>query len=274
MLQNNMTNHISSTVSNDMSNLIDRIENRLGLIPLTPHLPPRLSKPAWEELIKNDTLVVFSRYYYNKIPFVVNSDTCNKRRGYDGTWVYFIKDEYLQGLKLLGIVDIDWNDFNNDNVSLSQTGGYGYYTPEYIGCPICQFETMMSFQMIADMQSLTNRGIFIDFEYPNKIKLTGAAGANVNLDKFVVNLLVQHMSLATISPTKMGVFEELAQADIANFLFKNLRYYDGLETVYLNIDLKLSELESEAGKRPEVIEKLENAYVSASNDNIPYMITI
>ena len=133
----------------------------------------------------------------------------------------------------------------------------------------------MYYQMMADFQSLYNRGIFIEFKYPNKLQLTGSGSVSINLEKFTVILLVQHPnSLATISPTMMEVFESSAQADIANFLQKNLRYFDGLETVCVNIDLKLSELENEAGKRDSVIEKLENSYCSAANDAVPYIMTV
>jgi hypothetical protein len=72
----------------------------------------------------------------------------------------------------------------------------------------------------------------------------------------------------------METFEALAQADVANFLQKNLRYVDGLETVYVNIDLKLGELEQEAGKRDNIIDEMKNSYVSAANDNIPYILTV
>ena len=72
----------------------------------------------------------------------------------------------------------------------------------------------------------------------------------------------------------METFEALAQADVAGFLYNNLIHYDGLETVYANIDLKLNQLETEAGKRDQIIDKLNDSYVSASNDNIPYILTI
>ena len=260
-------------ISNKMSDLLNKIERRLGLILLTPHLPKWLNKSEWAKVIEEDTLVTFSRYYYHKIRFVVNDETTNKRKEND-IMAYYIKDEYLQGLKLLGVKDIDWTDFSSDNLGVSQTAGYGYYSPNYIGCPICTFETMMGHQMMADMQSLYSQGIFIDFEYPNKLKLTGSGNVNINLKQFVIDLLVQHPNLNTISPTKMEIFEALAQADVANFLQKNLRYVDGLETVYTNIDLKQSELESEASKRENVIEEIKQSYVSASNDNIPYILSI
>lgn len=260
-------------LSNKMSDLLDKLEDRLGLILLTPHLPKQLGKEKWAKVIEKDTMVTFSRYYYHQIRFLVDSTTCNIRKEH-GITTYYIKDEELQGLVLLGVRDIDWSDFSSDNTSVSQSSGYGYYSPDYLGCPQCTFETMIGYQMIADMQSLYNRGIYIEFSYPNKLQLRGSGNVDINLKKFVIDLLVQHPNLNTISPTKMETFESLAQADIANFLWKNLRYFDGLERVYINIDLKLSELEAEAGKRDQIIEEIKQSYVSASNDNIPYIITV
>lgn len=159
-------------ISNKMTALLNKIEKRLGLIPLAPHLPKEFNKNAWAEVIEEDTLVTFSRYFYHQIRFVVNKETTNQRIE-NNIKTYYIKDEYLQGMKLLGVRDINWSDFSSDNLSVSQTAGFGYYTPDFMGCPQCTFETMLGYQMAADMQSLYNRGIFIDFEYPNKIRLTG-----------------------------------------------------------------------------------------------------
>jgi hypothetical protein len=72
----------------------------------------------------------------------------------------------------------------------------------------------------------------------------------------------------------MEAFEALAQADIANFLWKNLRYFDNLETAYININLMLSELQDEANKRDNVIEMLKDSYVSGSNDQAPMIWTV
>lgn len=259
-------------IANDMSDLLNKIEKRLGLVMLTKHLPDELNKNAWANVIYEDSMVTFSRYFYKKIPFIVNDETCFKIKENKKT-VYIIKDEYLGGAKLLGAIDIDWQDTSADNISVGQTAGYGYYVPNYGGMD----DTLQSFltmQSAADTSSLYNNNIYLDFEFPNKLSICRAGNVDINLKSFVVNLLVQHTSLATISPTKMEIFEELAQADIAKFLFMNLRYFDGLETIYVNIDLKLSELEQEGNKREGIIEEIKNSYVSASNDNIPYILTV
>ena len=69
-------------------------------------------------------------------------------------------------------------------------------------------------------------------------------------------------------------FEELAEADVANFLVNNLKYWDNFETVFSTIDLKMGNLENEAGKRDNVIEYLESNYVNAANKAIPLIMTV
>lgn len=262
-------------LANDMTLLLNKIERRLGLIPLTPHLPKEMNKEAWANLIMTDTIVTFSRYYPNKLPMVVNDDTCYKRReGNQQIVWYYIKDEVLNGVKLLGIEDIDWMDYTTNNSSLGATSlGGGYYYPSS-ACPQATFEDVIALQMNANVSSLYNRGIYIDFEYPNRFSLKGLGNTDYDLASFTVLLLVEHRSLSTISPTKMETFEALAQADVANFLASNLKYYDGLETAYTNIDLKLSDLQEQANKREDIINTIKESYVSTSNDNIPYIWTI
>lgn len=260
-------------LANDMSSLLDKIERRLGLVPITPHLPEFCDKNQWAKTIKSDTMVTFSRYFPNQLKMIINDDTVYKKKENGVVW-YYIKDEILQGAKLLGVQDIDWMDNTTNNSSLGATSlGGGYYYPSF-ACPEATFESILALQTNADFASLYNRGLYIDFEYPCRFSIKGLGNTNYDLKSFSVILLVEHSSLNTISPTKMEIFESLAQADIANFLWKNLRYFDNLETIYVNIDLKLSELQDEAQKRDQIIDEIKNSYVSPANDNIPYIWTV
>lgn len=261
-------------VANDMTLLLNKIERRLGLTPIVPNLPDYLKKDKWADVIMQDTIVTFSRYYPNELKMVINDETCEKKRDDSGVVWYYIKEEVLQGVRLLGIMDIDWQDHTTANSSLGATSiGGGYYYPNF-ACPVETFNSIVTLQANADMASLYNRGIFIDFQYPNRFALKGLGNTNYDLESFVVKLLVQHESLITISPTKMETFESLAQADVANFLYMNLRYYDGLETAYINIDMKLSELQEAANRREQIIEKLQDSWVSSSNDTLPMIWTV
>lgn len=259
-------------LANDYSSLVNKIESRLGLKVLSSVLPKEFAKDTWVDVIKDDTMPTFSRYFPRKVRFVVNNETCNIRME-NKKRVYYIKDELLGEAKLLGVIDIDWQDTSADNISINNVGGMGYYIPNYGGMEDT-FNAFTGLQMAADIASLYNNNIFLDFEYPNKIIISRAGNVDVKLDTFVVNLLVEHSNLQTISPTKMETFEALAQADIARYLWMNLRYFDNLDTGYINIDLKLSELESEANKRENIVEELKNSYVSAANDTLPMIMTI
>lgn len=260
-------------IANSMSSLINKIERRLGLIPISPKLPKEFNKDTWADVIKSDTMITFSRYYGRKIRYVMNDQTTIKRKEND-RWVYYIKDECLGDNILLGATDIAWEDYSSDNMYLDPMAGTsGYFIPNCSGLDDT-FETIIDTQIATDINSMYSNNIFLEFEEPNRVILSTTGGHTLNLDSYVINILVAHQELATISPTKMEIFDRLAQSDVANFLYQNLKYYDGLETIFINIDLKLSELESEASKRPDIIEELKNSYVSASNEAIPYIMTV
>lgn len=260
-------------LANDMTLLLNKIQRRLGLGVLEPRLPEFLQKPHWAEVVQEDTLVTFSRYFPNKFRLIVSDDTVDKKKEGNRVW-YYIKDEILCGNKLLGVRDIDWTDSSANNNSMTNGSIGTYYYPVGMACPEATFNDILGLQMYADFSSLYNRGILIEFEYPNRFCLKGLANTNYDLSSFVVDLLVQHSSLSTISPTMMEVFEKLATSDVAIFLYNELRYFDNLETIYMNIDLKLDVLQDYAQKRDQVVEELQNSYVSASNWNQPMIMTV
>jgi hypothetical protein len=53
-----------------------------------------------------------------------------------------------------------------------------------------------------------------------------------------------------------------------------LQHYDGLETVFAGVDLKLNFLENWAGRREDYVNELKEGYVSASNKNQPIMYCV
>jgi hypothetical protein len=59
-----------------------------------------------------------------------------------------------------------------------------------------------------------------------------------------------------------------------NYIYNELKYYDQLETVYATIDLKLSDLQDKASRRDDVINNLNESYVSAGNQNQPIIYTV
>lgn len=252
--------------TNNMTKLLNKIERRLGTSQL--NLPEHLRKDKWATIILEDTIPTFSRFFPNKITYTVvpNRDISRDRTH------YLIDESIIPGdINILGVRDIKWDDMNSSSVMNDQRYGIydfaNYYSMEDIGMV----------QMAADTVSLFNNGMFLQFEYPNKIFLKNSAGANLasGMQSFNIELLIEHnANLTSISPTKMETFEALAKADVATWLFNELKYYDQLETVYANIDLKMSELEEAKNSREVVVGDLKDGYISAANENQPIMYTV
>ena len=135
----------------------------------------------------------------------------------------------------------------------------------------------MMTQMIADHVSIFSNGIYVEYLEPNMIKLSGIIDHSMLnfLTKIPISLFVKHSTnLMTIAPTKMETFEELAIADVASYLYENLKYYDGVETVFAGTDMKISDLQNKAERRQDIVDKLKESYVSPANKNQPIMYCI
>ena len=253
---------------NNMSKLIDKIEWRLGLIPLTKHLPEEFGKNAWATVIKEDSLLTYSRYVPRRFSFKVTPQTAPKK----GPW-YYIDEDYVGSQSILGVGDIDWTKFGNRSIGLAQTFGYG--TIDAGLAANYTIDDIMGMKQRADYASMFSNQIIPEFEAPNKIRLVAAGNYDINIGEFNIILYLKHLdSLTSIPPTAMEKFEQLAQADVAGFLVNNLKYWDGFETVFSTIDLKMNNLESEWGKRESIIDYLEQNYVSANNRAIPLIMTV
>lgn len=253
--------------TNRMNALLDKIERRLGVSQL--NLPEYMSKDKWAEtVIANETLDTFSRYFPNELK--INLDLSQRTK--DG---WYVIDEYVpDGIDILGVRDIDWRIFSKDTLVMQEAQGYGLYD---VMASQYNIESIPLLQSKADQLSLFNNQIYVDYRPPNKIRVATVTGSDVTkvLKRFPITIYIKHaVNLMTIPPTMMEIFEELAQADVASFLYENLKYYDGLETVYANIDMKISDLADKASKREDIVQRLDEAHVSAANHYQPLMFTV
>lgn len=261
-------------MANRMTDLLNKIERRLGTKAI--NLPADINKETWSNaVIVPDTLEVFSRYYPHKVRIFLDQNMRKYLPSQPNKGEYFIIDEDLiDNTKILGIKDIGWDQFTEGASYFNSANPYGYY--DYLSANFSLDDVLLA-QTRADQMSLFNNGVYIDFEPPNLVRLVSVTGANLSAinNRIPIDILVVHASnLMTLSPTKMSTFENLATADVASYLFEYLKYYDGLDTVFGNVDLKLSSLENQASKRDDIIQKLEDSYVSPGNDNQPMMFTI
>ena len=258
-------------LSNNMTKLLNLIELRLGTKPL--NLPDDISKNKWGEWLRDYTLKTFSLYFPNLIPYTFNTSNMSR----DAQGYYIIDEKQVPGdIEIIGVQDIPWDDptaFGYENPGWYDpiTSPFGYFNSSLN----YSFDQIAAIQGAADRQSLFNSGIYLDFKPPNKIKLTTCTGeyfGKTNIETFKVNLLIKHNdSLTSIESTKMETFEQFAVADTAKFLYEYLKYFDGIETVFVNSNLRLDDLRDAAQKREELINEFKESFVSADNYNQPVM---
>lgn len=266
-------------IANRMSVLLNKIEMVLGVKQL--NLPEDLRKEHWADPVSVDftggpialfTIPTFSRMYPNKTTIYLD----NALRTRDG---WYILDEHV-GLDsstiILGCGDIDFQSYGGGLAS-SIGAGYGVYMPNNA---MYSMPDIIHGQMSADINSLFGNAnnIYVEFKEPNLVKLSGPNGINFGVDmirNYPINIFIEHnMNLMTIPPTKMDIFEELATADVARFLYKELLRYDNLDTIFGNVDLKLDDIANEASKRDDIISRLNEGRVSAANDAMPMIMLI
>ena len=242
--------------ANQMTLLLNKIERRLGLSVLP--IPENIGKDTWHTIIEEDTIPTFSRYFPYKITTIIDN-TCEK----DG--FFFIDKDLPEGTKILGVKDIDWQAYRCD--PRFDRYGINFSTYDFISRDYAIDDVAFT-QMAADYMSLFNLGIYIEFEYPNKIKLVSVNGSPVSRYRpFPLQIFIEHpANLMTISPTMMETFERLAQADVAGFLYQQLKYYDGTETVYTTLDLKLDTLQEWYNRREDIIRELDEAHTTTANE--------
>lgn len=254
-----------STV-NKMSTLLDKIERRLGVRFITES-NPEIGKAVWDEVIYQDTMDTFSRYFPHKYDVILNESLCK----YHGDGYYILNEHLLDPLDIIGVGDIDWrNTYNRTKYNSYGGGVFDMYNMPSNPLDLGLIQTGM------DMASLFNMNVYVSFVHPNMLKLNGYANSNIfnAYQQIPLTFFVKHKNLTTIAPTKMEIFEKLAIADVAKYLLGELKHFDGYETPYGDLDLKLDDLRAEAEKRDSIIEELESGYVNPANTHQSMIMTI
>lgn len=247
---------------NRMEQLLNKIERRLGTRLL--NLPKEIAKDTWADVIDEDTLSTFSRYFPNDILYLLDINT-PKKNGW-----YLIDEEKINSAEIIGVGDIDFS-------VLSKTSIYGSVQYGYLDTIATSYgiDDVFRFQALSDLTSIFQNNLYLEFKAPNMVKITDS----VNIDNIKslrtvpIRLFTKHpKNLMTISQTQMETFEQLAICDVASYLYENLKLFDGLENVYANIDLKLQDLQEKASRRDEIVQKIDDAHVSFANNMYQPMI--
>ena len=240
-----------------MTDLVNRIEDRIGL--KLVNLPSAIAKPYWPTIIKRDTLKTFSIFFPHKTTIYIDTRKRNK-----AGW-YLVTDFMTKGQTLISIGDVNWAQFSHYATG-ELSAGVGIY--DYVGNNF-SLDDVGLLQMRADHTSVFCNTIFRLVERPNRVRFQTVN--NRDITRFIsiipLDIMVKNYDdLSTISPGMSEEFDDLACCDIALFLYNQLKFFDGIETVFTNVDLHMDELRDWAGKRADVVQKLRDNNVSAASN--------
>ena len=256
-----------------MTSLLNKIERRIGTKALS--LPDPINKDTWaKEVIAEDTIPTFSRFFPHMITVYLDREKSPMdREGY-----YLLDPKMVDGADIIGIKDINFHAFRDTGATAIPgmvSGGLGFYdfattVSEYT------YDDIALLQGSADLNSVFNGQVFVDFQYPNRVRFRMAVGRqNIPFRIVPLDVFVNHpLNLMTISPTIMESFEKLAIADVAVYLYEFLKYYDDLETVFANSNLKLDTIADKARMRDDIVEQFKESYVTPANKNQPIMYCV
>ena len=250
--------------NNQMTIILNRIERQLGLSVLP--LPDGLKKDDWARIIIEDTIPVFSQYFPYEVITLI--DPTLSKDGYA-----FIDQNLPEGARILGVRDISWESYRSD--PRVDRYGMSVYSQDFLSREYAVDDIALTVTG-NDLMSLFQNGIFIEFLYPNKIKLTSVNGFPVSQYRpFPLKILIEHLpNLSSLSPTYMETFIKLAKCDIALAIWNVLKYYDNMDTSYATLALQLDTLQENANARSDVIRELEEAHVTTANEHQPIMMTV
>lgn len=264
MAQDNMNKYgLVGHNANQMTLLVNKIERRLGLS-VVP-LPDGLHKEDWPNIIMEDTIPTFSRYFPHCITVLVRPEPI--KNGWQ-----FIDQDLPEGTVILGVRDVDWEAYRSD--PRLDRYGMSVYSLDYLAREVAIDDVALT-SVGNDLMSLFNLGIYIEWEYPNKIKLVSVNGFPISAHRpFPLKIFIQHPGLWTISPTLMESLEKLAISDVATAIWQVLKYYDNMDTTYATLSLQLDTLQEWANKHDEIVHELDEAHNTVSNEHQPIMYTI
>lgn len=248
---------------NQMTTLLNKIERQLHLLVMP--LPEGLRKDDWPKIIMEDTIPTWSQYFPYAITELITPD--KYKDGY-----YFIDQNLPEGARILGVKDVDWSAYKAD----SSINRFGMTVDmQALACHRFALDDVALIATGTDIMSLFNMGIYIEFEAPNKIRLVNANGGLVaHNTTFPLRIFLEHPGLHTISPTMMEKFTALAKCNIASTIWGVLKYYDRMDTQYMNFELQLDTLQEWTNKYDDIIRELDEAHTTAANAEQPLLFTV
>lgn len=236
----------------DTAKLIRRLKRSIGIYGIA--LPIDNLDKLILEIIDDTTLPVFSIYSPQEVKVAINTTdfvTTNNARG-EGCMLYLLPEYLFKGDKeVLYVMNVEYNE--------------SYLRPHYF--PTVG-NTMSSFSAIENAMLSTAEKSMLDqfvkpitwtYEHPRKLYIYDSLMSAALL----LTLGVTHdSSLQSIPPTAFESFFTLASLDVKAGLYNTVKHYDGMETQYGRIELKIDDWTNAKQERDDLLKEWDETYLN------------
>lgn len=234
----------------DINRMIRRIKRDIGIYGIA--LPVENLDQLILEILEDTTIPVFSIYCPREE--IVTLDINNLMK--DGTYgrgedcdLYILPDWlYTGGRNILYVKRIEYAD---DIMSRN-------YYPTGRGSIYNNLEDVMLANANKPIVDLSIAKITFKYEYPRKVYIYDSLVAS----KLRLTLACEHdKSCQSITPTSAESFYRLAVLDIKAGLYQTVKHYDGIETSYGRIELKIDDWQNARQEREDILKEWDDIYL-------------
>lgn len=229
--------------------LIRRIKRDIGIYGIA--LPIENVDQYIMEILEDTTVPVFSNYCPTVETVQIDIHDLEKQpRIASACDLYVIPDSLLVGRELLYVLDVKY-----DESYLRES-----YHPTYFGGDegLGLLGDMMIGNVSKNITDTIINSITFKYEFPRKLYIFDSLMSS----KIMLELGFQHdKNLQSISPTQAESFFKLALLDVKAGLYNTIKHYDGLETAYGRIELKIDDWQSAPSDRKDLLAEWDETYL-------------
>ena len=198
--------------------------------------------PLIKETLIEDTLSTFSQFFPYEYTLSKNLSTLDKEEGEDLSYIYYIKDEFLE---------------NNNLEIISVMAVQGMSSFQQWNAPLQTFnvDAMILEGAASGIRSQLNISTkSFKFLPPNRLKLRGYSGT----EEIKIVVKIPYPNFGYVPESLSIALEQLAKLDIKCVLYPELKMYDKLDTADGSIDLKIDDWANAEEQRQELLDSWRN----------------
>ena len=230
----------------NINTIVKRIKRKIGIYGIA--LPVEDLDGLILDILEDTTLPVFSLYVPMEEIMTLDMDSLHNPSDLGDQCDLYILPEF-PGRKLLYVKHVEYDE------SLMRGA---YYPSRSIFSTSTAVADLLQTNLEKQIIDLTTEAVTFHYVHPRKLYIFDSLISS----RLRITMAFEHdKSFASIPPTAEESFFKLAALDIKAGLYPTIKHYDGIETSYGRIELKLDDWANAESDRDSLLEKWDDEYM-------------